>query len=217
MGFLSSRRALTCLQIAFVVSAAALAVAPAASAQRACGQQVIADWFDNGRIDKKYSVACFRDALARLPEDMEAYSSAPDDIRLAMQAALRGDDGPGGSASAGTEAAGSAGGATLFRSGEDTRTVGDLAERERTSRDAAADGDGAGSGTSAASRSSEQRSDAPSEGVLRDALEDLGPSEPNSFPVPLLILAIVAGLLIVLGASGLVGRRLQARRSRVRR
>ena len=55
----------------------------AAAAQPACAKAVVRDWSD-GRIDRDYSVGCFRAALHSLPVDLRVYSSAPDDIRQAL-------------------------------------------------------------------------------------------------------------------------------------
>jgi hypothetical protein len=57
--------------------------APSATAATPCGEAVILDWSD-GRIDRTYAPACYRDALARLPEDLRAYSTAPEDIERAL-------------------------------------------------------------------------------------------------------------------------------------
>ena len=68
---------------------ALVAFAPGrASAATPCWQTVINDWYDNGRIDGTYPVSCYRQALKHLPEDVQDYTSLPDDIRAAMQAAL---------------------------------------------------------------------------------------------------------------------------------
>jgi len=61
-----------------------LAIASTGSAAVACRDRVIADWSDNGRVDKTYPLACYRDAVTHLPEDLRTYSSAPDDIRQAL-------------------------------------------------------------------------------------------------------------------------------------
>jgi uncharacterized protein (DUF3084 family) len=45
------------------------------------------DWKD-GRIDQTYPVACYRAALADLPEDVRVYSTAQSDITRALQAQL---------------------------------------------------------------------------------------------------------------------------------
>jgi hypothetical protein len=70
--------------LVFGVLAAILAVAsPARGASAPCWQQLVHDWAD-GRIDATYRVSCYRQALARLPEDLRIYSTAGDDIRAAL-------------------------------------------------------------------------------------------------------------------------------------
>jgi hypothetical protein len=66
---------------------AALAVTGTAAAARSCGSRVLADWRD-GRLDGTYPVACYRQALAQLPEDVRVYSSAQADITRALQQRL---------------------------------------------------------------------------------------------------------------------------------
>ncbi len=68
--------------------AAAVAAAPATAAGTTCGDAVLADWHDNGRIDGVYAPRCYRTAVAGLPEDVRMYSSAQDDIGRALQARL---------------------------------------------------------------------------------------------------------------------------------
>jgi len=52
------------------------------------------------------------------------------------------------------------------------------------------------------------------DGAIGDALSALGPDSADSAPIPLLILAGLALLLVAAGAAGLLTRRLQARRAR---
>jgi len=65
----------------------ALAFTSSAAASPGCGQRLLADWRD-GRIDATYPVACYRQALANLPEDVRVYSTAQTDITRALQARL---------------------------------------------------------------------------------------------------------------------------------
>jgi len=65
-----------------------VAGAPSAHAQVPCWHRVVADW-GAGRLGSVYPVACYQGALAHLPEDMRVYSSAGDDIRRAMLAAVQ--------------------------------------------------------------------------------------------------------------------------------
>jgi hypothetical protein len=69
------------------VGLAALALAGTAGAAPSCGSRVLADWSD-GRLDGTYPVACYRQALAHLPEDVRVYSTAQADITRALQARL---------------------------------------------------------------------------------------------------------------------------------
>jgi hypothetical protein len=119
-----------------------------------CWQRVIDDWADNSRIDGTYPVKCYQDALAKLPEDMRAYSSAPEDIERAMRAVIVG-------------------------SGEPP--------------------DSGGSGSS---------------GPFGQALDEIGPDDSSSFPLPLLILGVIAGVLVGAGGVGFLASRLNANRTR---
>ena len=58
-------------------------------AERACGKAVLVDWAD-GRIDKTYPGPCYLAAIADLPEDVRAYTSAKDDITRELQASWGG-------------------------------------------------------------------------------------------------------------------------------
>ena len=53
------------------------------------------------------------------------------------------------------------------------------------------------------------------DGAIGEALDQLGPSSADSAPIPLLILAGLALLLVAAGGAGVLTRRLQARRARV--
>ena len=76
----------------------ALAVsAPAdAAAKTVCGDKVLADWFDNGRIDRLYPLHCYEDAIDAIPDDLRDYADAEQVISRALQSALRGELAPGG-------------------------------------------------------------------------------------------------------------------------
>jgi hypothetical protein len=52
-------------------------------AERACGKAVLTDWSD-GRIDKTYPDTCYQAAIATMPEDLRAYTTAKDDISRAL-------------------------------------------------------------------------------------------------------------------------------------
>ncbi|HSC90816.1 MAG TPA: hypothetical protein VLB86_04095 [Gaiellaceae bacterium] len=60
------------------------------AASRPCGDRVLDDWAD-GRIDGVYAPECYAAALASLPEDLRAYSSAQEDIERALRRRLTGE------------------------------------------------------------------------------------------------------------------------------
>jgi hypothetical protein len=73
--------------MAVVAGLVALACAATAGAGQSCASRLLADWKD-GRIDRTYPVACYRQALAHLPEDVRVYSTAQSDITRALQTRL---------------------------------------------------------------------------------------------------------------------------------
>jgi hypothetical protein len=78
------------------VAVAALAVASPASAATPCGKKVLADWFDNGRIDRLYPLNCYEEGIDAIPSDLRDYADAEEIITRALQAALNGNLAPGG-------------------------------------------------------------------------------------------------------------------------
>jgi hypothetical protein len=74
---------LALLATIFVVQAATATAGTSAP----CWQRLVRDWSD-GRVDGAYPVGCYRAALRNLPQDLRIYSSAPDDIRAALQKKL---------------------------------------------------------------------------------------------------------------------------------
>jgi hypothetical protein len=59
---------------------------PAAAAKKPnCAELVVADWYDNGRVDYLYPLHCYRDAIKSLPPDVKDYSSAKEEIERALQ------------------------------------------------------------------------------------------------------------------------------------
>src|SRR5262249_25347890 len=83
-------------RIAFLLAmlAAAVVAASASAPARAstpCRDRIYADWYADGKIASTYPLACYRDALkhAEGRADIGVYSSMLDDIRLALQAAVK--------------------------------------------------------------------------------------------------------------------------------
>ena len=57
-----------------------------------CAARVTDDWVDDGRVQGTYPLRCYREAIAELPEDLRAYSTAPDDLERAMRSAVHSGD-----------------------------------------------------------------------------------------------------------------------------
>ena len=149
---------------------AALAVAPpaGAAAKAKCAKEVIADWYDNGRVDKIYPQHCYREAIKILPVDVRDYSSARDDILRALAYAQQGKPDPGDGGSAGSPS------------------------------DPGGGPSDPGGGTGDPSDPGESPVDT---------------SGPSAVPIPLIVLAVIATLLLVLGAAGYLTRRAAGRRA----
>ena len=195
------------LPASFAPALVAALLAGPATAISPCGEKVIADYRDNGRIDRTYPIQCYRDALRSLPEDFETYSDAPEVIEAAMREAIRqqseasderqtlggvGDDGPGGGSKNG---------------GDPIGGLQDGAGRKNG-------GGGDGRNGTARSGDDDPVAESPSPGVFESAIDSLGPEDPKALPVPIIILGVIALLLIAIGSAGFVGKRIQTRRLR---
>ncbi|TML89592.1 MAG: hypothetical protein E6G08_05160 [Actinobacteria bacterium] len=180
-----------------LLALAALAVAgltlgaSSASAATPCWKQVLNDWFVDGRIDNTYPIACYTQAQQHLGEDAVNYSGAPDDIHRALLAAIRQDRG-GGGGGGGARSSSGGGGSTSSGGGSSSSSS----------------STGGGRGTSVAPPPPRRR------GPIQNAIDWLGPSNAESIPLPLLILAGIALLLLAAAAASFVARRIQARRLR---
>lgn len=178
-----SRLRLVLATVAVAAGALVAGTAPAAAATP-CWKQVLNDWFVDGRIDRTYPISCYTEATRHIGEDARQYSTAPDDIRRALLAAIRQDrpGGPGGGGGSDILGGGGTGG---FDGG----------------------GTSAAPGTPAGSSSGHK-------GPFSRAFDWLAPANAESIPLPLLVLAGIALLLLATAAGSWFARRLQARRLR---
>ena len=180
------------IRVAVLVAAFAallVLVAPAAAA-KSCGRAVIDDWYEDGRVDGTYALHCYDDAIEALPRDVRDYSSAKEDIQRALQARMRGEDAP----PARTDP--SPGGSSTDPDDPDDPDApvsngDDGTGTNETPGAGPTDGDDGGGGEAAPTAETESAS---------------------SVPIPLLILAGLALLLVAGGSAGYVIRRVQARR-----
>ena len=82
------RPSLVAAAVAAALAAAHAAAPPPVNAATQCGQRVLDAWSHN-RLGSNFGVQCYEWALTHLPADVEGYSSAPDDIRQQLLAAIR--------------------------------------------------------------------------------------------------------------------------------
>ena len=141
--------------LVFILALLALAVPSTAVAANPCWKELVNDYWADNRVDKIYDISCYREAMAKLPRDVQEYSDAQDDLRRALLEAIRDDRSNGG--------------------------FGDSTEEDRSAAAPVGDDDGGG-------------------GFFREVLDKLGPKNADSVPVPLLVLAMIA--LLLLGAAG---------------
>ena len=82
---------------------AVLASAPVGDAKTCSDKvidQIVADWYKDGRVDEVYALPCYKEAIRSLPVDVLVYSNAEEDILRALAYARQGkpDPGPAGGA-----------------------------------------------------------------------------------------------------------------------
>jgi len=160
---------------------AALSVPDLASAATPCGKKVLADWFDNGRIDRLYPLHCYEEAIDAIPDDIRDYADAEEVISRALQSALRGD---------------------LAEGGCDPSPDGSANDCKRSS--------GGGSNGSNSGGSNNSGGGNEGENPGSQVAPEIDPSGPSSVPIPLLVLGGMSLALLAAGALGYLSRRRQA-------
>ena len=171
---LASRRRAALLALVVVSGLGLLALLMPASAmakEKPCAEQIVADWYDNQRVDKLYPTHCYHDAIDSLGPDMRDYTNLEEAILRALQYSQAGTLPP-------ANGSGSTDPGALAIDHHNTAPPG--------SADVAVDTVAASSNPST--------------------------SGPSSVPIPLIVLAGLAGLLLIAGGAGYIARRVQARR-----
>jgi hypothetical protein len=165
--------------------AALLLLAAPALAAKSCGRAVIDDWYDDGRVDGTYALHCYDDAIEALPRDVRDYSSAKEDIQRALQARMRGEAAPPATSDPSPGSSDPDDPDTPVSSGDpdDPDTGGNAGAGP-------SDGDDGGP----------------------EAAPTVETESASSVPIPLLILAGLALLLVAGGSAGYIIRRVQSRR-----
>jgi cobalamin biosynthesis Mg chelatase CobN len=156
----------------------------AAAASGSCADQVIADWYDDGRVGKIYPLACYQEAIKKLPPDVLDYSNAKEEIGRALAFARQGKPDPGGQ-------------------DPTPPTTGTTSTGTST----------ATTGTSTTKTSSTSTTDTTTTPDTTDVFtpgttSTTDTSGPSSVPMPLVILGGLAILLLAAGSAGYLRRRM---------
>ena len=146
-----------------------------AAAATPCWKKVLNDW-SNGRAIGSYPLHCYRDAIRHLPEDLRDYSSAADDINAALQAQI---------AKRHTRVPQSVNNSSSSN-GNDHNNGGAAGKSNS----------GGGSGPTATNANA-----GPDRSAYRKAIDNLGTSNADSLPIPLIVLASVGALLLLAAAA----------------
>jgi hypothetical protein len=163
---------------------ASLSFASAAGATTKCGQQVLADWYDNGRIDKLYPLNCYEEAIDGIPNDIGPYVDAEEVITRALQGALHGE---------------------VVQGGCDPSADGSKDDCARLLGGGSNGGNGNGGQGGDEGGSNEAGGD--DNGQITPGVDT---SSPSSVPIPLLVLGGMSILLLGAGGLGYLSRRRQA-------
>jgi hypothetical protein len=178
--------AAACALLAATAPGAAAAPAATVTPTSNCWLQVVNDWLrHNPEIKNLYPIPCYTQAIQKLNEypDLKQYSSAIDDIQRALLAAIHEERGSGPGGGPSSNGGGGGGGGG-------------------SSQTPPRSGGGSTSPTSSGGGGGSQ---SPIANLFH-------PSNAQSIPLPLIVLAGLAVLLLLAGGGTWLAKRLQARR-----
>jgi hypothetical protein len=189
------RTLITLMALAALAAVAGTAAPTAAAASAPCWKRLLNDWYGDHRIDGSYPVSCYRDAIRNLPEDVDAYTEAREDIQRALLAAIR-------------------------RSPSGTLQPTDVVPPEPAppSRPGSGGGgngnggNGSGDGEAPGDDDTTDTVAGPAGGGDDGLIGFFRPSNADEIPIPLLALAALALVLLAAAAASFVARRIQSRR-----
>jgi cobalamin biosynthesis Mg chelatase CobN len=181
-----SPRIIRLAPVAVLAWLALSAVAQPASAVAPCWKKLMNDWY-SPPINNVYPIPCYHEAIKHLPTDVSVYSSARDDIERALQQAIAGQK----------------------KSRQQVTTITPVTTTDTTPTTTRTTGT---TGTTTETTPTATTPKKKPRGPIGKALRDITPGGADSFPLPLLILGLLAILLVAAGVAGLVWKRLQLRR-----
>ena len=163
------------------------------------------DWYDDGDVATTYPIHCYREAIADLPEDVQSYSSAEEDISAAMLAAIAAKERENGNDGTSTNSRN-----TPNSDGDDSGGIG-------------GNGSGGGKGPDgilgtaddvedpAGAMEGRSGADANPTGPVTEAMDSIGPRSADSFPLALVIVGLLGLLLLLAGGASFVKQRVRGR------
>jgi cobalamin biosynthesis Mg chelatase CobN len=184
------RFVLLCGVLAVVAPTTALASSNGKHATVPCWKRLLNDWYD-GTINNRYPIPCYRQAIKHLPLDVQVYSSAKEDILAAEQAAAAGKAAPPESQPLGTRTTNGSSGTESTETTTTTKTT--TTPSGKTT-------------TTTAVVVVPVTATKKKHGVS-GLLADITPGDSQSFPLPLLILGLLAILLVIAGIGGMFWQR----------
>ncbi|CAN5277711.1 hypothetical protein BH18ACT14_BH18ACT14_07190 [soil metagenome] len=158
------------------------------------------DWYDDGVVATTYPIHCYREAIADLPEDVQSYSSAEEDISAAMLKAI------------------------AAKERENTKDNGTSTNGKNSSGSGGGNGSGGGKGPDGIAGTSDDvedpggkmdarsGADANQTGPVTQAMDKIGPSRADSFPLALVIVGLLGLLLLAAGGATFIKQRVRGRR-----
>ena len=201
---LTPTRLLRVVLLCCLVSAAVPLGAHAATRATAavpCWKRLLNDWYD-GTINNRYPIPCYQQAISHLPADLRIYGSARDDILAARTAALQHQDAPPEKNNPNTNTNANA------KTTDKTNTKAAVTTSTTTTTTRTVTTHGTTTTTTTVLVVPVVQTTPPKKsGGLGGALDKLNPGNPDSFPLPLLILGALAILLVVAGAAGMLWQR----------
>ena len=182
--------ALLAATLALLAVGASTAPAAIDRATGTCWKDVVNDWLQHQpNVAGSYPIPCYTQAIQHLDSypDIQQYSSAPDDIHRALLAAIRNNRGDGGNS----------GGSSV---GPSSSSGGGTPSSRKPS------GGGPTGGNSSST------TPPPDKSFVTRLFDAVGPGNAQSIPLPLLVLAGLAVLLLLAAGGTWLVKRLQSRR-----
>lgn len=84
------------LTLLTILLSSLVALVPATASAATCWKELVNDYWADNRVDRTYPISCYREAMEKLPNDVQQYSDAQDDLRRALLAAIRDERDSGG-------------------------------------------------------------------------------------------------------------------------